>query len=144
LEEPPKFRELNIEKTMVSVQPHLIVRTLGDSKKLGAVMLRFAKAPDPGACRLDATRAARGEHRREMGRYLIALMQILLEDQPPFDGEIDRDRIFVADVRLGERIGAASDHGARLRAIRSACSQINRLWSTVTPRPSITLRPPPI
>jgi hypothetical protein len=140
LEDASKFQEINIEGTMVSIQPHLIVRTLGDSKKLGAVMLRFAKAPDPGACRLDATRAARGEHRREMGRYLVALMQMLLEEQPPFEGEVDRDRIFVADVRLGERIGAASDHVARTRAIRSACNQISRLWSTVTPRPSITLR----
>jgi hypothetical protein len=46
----------------------------------------------------------------------------------------------VADVRLGERIGAASDHTTRLRAINAACGQIARLWATIQPRSSILAR----
>jgi hypothetical protein len=141
LEEAPKFQELNIEGTMLSIQPHFVIRPVSEPKKIGAAILRLAKAPDPNACRLDATRISRGEHRREMGRYMVAMMQMLLEEQPPFKAEIDRNLLFVADIRLGERIGAASDHVARLRAIRSACRQISRLWATVTPRPSIMRKP---
>lgn len=137
MQEAPKFQEINIKGTMLSIQPNFIMQTVSEPQKIGAAILRLAKAPDPNSCRLEATRTSRGDHRREMGRYMIAMMQMLLEDQPPLNGEIDRDLIFVADVRLGERIGAASDHTARLRAIRSACDQIARLWSTVTPRASI-------
>ena len=52
-------------------------------------------------------------------------------------GRFDLDLCFVADIRLGERIGAAKDRMARLRAIRAGCRQIAQLWDGVVPRPSI-------
>ena len=135
--EAPQFAEMNVSGVALSVQPDFIIETVEEPRKIGAVMLRLAKAPDPGACRLEETRLSRGEHRREMARYMIAMMQMLLHDRMRERGKVDRGLLFVADVRLGERINAASDHAARLRAIRSGCSQIARLWGTVSPRPSI-------
>jgi hypothetical protein len=87
--------------------------------RIGAGILRVAKAPDPDACKLDETRQRRGDHRREMARYIVAMLQMLLEAQVGRFGVPDRDLCFVADVRLGERIGPAPDHTIRLRAIRA-------------------------
>jgi hypothetical protein len=138
--EAPRFLELEVEGVALSIQPDFIVHTVENPRRVGAVMLRLAKAPDPTACRLEATRQSRGEHRREMARYMIAMMQMLLQSYMSERGEVDRHLIFVADVRLGERIEAGSDHAARLRAIRSGCNHIARLWDTVTPRSSILPR----
>jgi hypothetical protein len=68
---------------------------------------------------------------------MVALLQLLLEAQDGKLGMPDRNLCFVADVRLGERIGPASDHAVRLRAIRAACRQIAKLWPTIIPRSSI-------
>ena len=114
-----------------------IVAALLEQDDNGAGIIRVAKAPDPDACKLEETRRRRGDHRREMARYMVALLQMLLEAQDGANGIPDRDLCFVADVRLGERIGPASDHTVRLRAIRGACSQIARLWPGIRPRPSI-------
>jgi len=143
LTEAPRFAELRIEGVAVSVQPDFLIEPVesGGERRIGAVMLRLQKTPDPAACRLGATKERRGEHRREMARYMIAMMQMVLEEQSANRGRFDRDLCFVADVRLGERIGAAADHSARLRAIRAACKQIARLWDTVIPRPSIRRKP---
>jgi hypothetical protein len=62
---------------------------------------------------------------------------LLLEAQDGKLGTPDRELCFVADIRLGERIGPAPDHEVRLRAIRGACRQIAKLWPTITPRSSI-------
>lgn len=86
---------------------------------------------------LDETRQRRGDHRREMARYIVAMLQVLLEAQDGKFGIPDRDLCFVADVRLGERIGPAPDHTIRLRAIHGACSQIVKLWPMIEPRASI-------
>ena len=139
LSDPPKFEPLNISGVMVSLRPHFLVEASGAKgrERIGLGMLRLAKAPDPGDCKLGETRRARGDHRREMARYFVAMLQMLLEEQWPESMHVDRDLCFVADVRLGERIGPAKDHSTRLRAIKSACGQIARLWSTVTPRPSL-------
>jgi hypothetical protein len=64
-------------------------------------------------------------------------MQILLEENAGQFGSFERDLCFVADLRLGERIEAGSDHAARIRAIQAACGHIARLWDTIVPRPSI-------
>lgn len=143
LSEAPRFDEMEIEGVGLSVQPHFLVQTVPQKgkAKIGAVMLRLAKAPDPAAFRTEPTRAAKGEIRREMARYLIAMMQMLLEEQAADRGEIDPDLIFVADIRLGEKIGAASNQSARLRAVRSGCNQIARLWDTIMPRASILRKP---
>jgi hypothetical protein len=65
----------------------------------------------------------------------------LLNEQPEWRGKVDRSLIFVGDVRLGERIGAATDHSARMSDIQAACTQIASLWSGVQPRPSIFKKP---
>ncbi len=84
-----------------------------------------------------SVRARRGEIRREMGRYLVAIQQMLLDAQRGTLGVVDRDLCFVADVRLGELIGPAADHAVRLRDIRAACAQIAKLWPTVVAKPAL-------
>jgi hypothetical protein len=135
LSEPPRFDAIDIEGVSVSIHPDFLVS--GGARRVGAAILRVAKAPDPDACKLDETKRRRGDHRREMARYMVALLQLLLEAQDGSLGVPDRDLCFVADVRLGERIAPAPDHAVRLRAIRGACRQIAKLWPTITPRPSI-------
>jgi hypothetical protein len=135
LSEPPRFAAIDIEGVTVSIYPDLLVN--GGGQRVGAGILRVAKAPDPDGCKMDETRRKRGEHRREMARYMVAMLQLLLEAQNGSLGTPDRDLCFVADIRLGERIGPAPDHTVRLRAIRGACRQIVKLWPTVMPRPSI-------
>ena len=64
------------------------------------------------------------------------MLQLLLDQQEVKTGVVDPALCFVADIRLPEKIGPASDHTARLRAIRGACRQIARLWPTIEPRQS--------
>jgi hypothetical protein len=104
---------------------------------VGAGIIRVAKAPDPDGCKLDETKRRRGDHRRKMARYMVAIFQMLLQAQDGKPGIPNRDLCFVADVRLGERIGPATDHTSRLRAIRGACRQIVKLWPSITPQASI-------
>ena len=75
-----------------------------------------------------------------MARYMVAMLEMLLGAHADEFGKADRALCFVADVRLGERIGAGSDHTTRLRAINAACGQIARLWATIQPRSSILAR----
>jgi hypothetical protein len=135
LQSPPRFDPLTIAGVSLSIYPDFLVN--GENGKVGAAILRVAKAPDPAACRLDETRRRRGDHRREMARYMVAMLQMLLEAQGGRLGVPDRNLCFVADVRLPERVGPASDHSDRLKHIRGACDQIARLWPTIEPRPSI-------
>jgi hypothetical protein len=139
LEEPPLFAEMSIADIAVSIQPDLLVRGAAPNgePRIGAVVFRLAKAPDPIGCRLEETRKRRGDHRRELAWYIIAMLEMLLGRHVGELGKVDRGLCFVADIRLGERIGPASDHAARLRAINAACGQISRLWSTIQPRSSI-------
>ena len=134
----PRFEPLDVEGVKVSVQPDFLIEALkGGGKSIGALMMRPQKAPDPSACRRDDTRERKGEHRREMARYMVAMLDMLLEAQASGRGEIDRKLMFVADIRLGERIGSGGDHSARVRAIKAGCRQIVALWATIEPRPSI-------
>jgi hypothetical protein len=135
LRRPPRLDSLTIEGVNLSITPDFLVD--GDRGRLGAALLRVAKAPDPEDCRTDETRQRRGDHRREMARYMVAILQMLLEAQEGRLGIPDRDLCFVADIRLGEKIGAAPDHAVRLRDIRGACAQIAALWPSINPRPSM-------
>jgi hypothetical protein len=135
LRESPKFDPINIEGVLVSIRPDFIVD--GPSGRVGAGLIRVAKAPDPADCKMDETRRQRNEHRREMGKYLVALLQLVLEAQGRDLGTVDRHLCFVADVRLGERIGPALDHAVRLSAIYGACRQIASLWPDIKPRPAL-------
>jgi hypothetical protein len=132
---PPRFEALLIEGVSLSIRPDFIVHGAGG--RVGAGILRVAKAPDPDACKLEDTRKRQGEHRREMARYMLAMLQLLLEDQSEGLGLPDRDLCFVADIRLGESIVPAADHSVRARRIRGACRQIASLWNSIEPRPSI-------
>jgi len=134
----PRFDLIDIEGVTVSVQPDCLVDGL--TNHVGAGLIRVAKAPDPAACKMEDTRARRGDHRREMARYMVALIQILLEAQDGALGTPDRDFCFVADVRLGERIGPADNHARRLRDIRAACRTISTLWPSIYPRHSVLRR----
>ena len=135
LSEPPDFDLIEIEGVMVSIQPDFLVH--GPKGYIGAAMLRVAKSPDPAECKTEEGRDRRGNVRRELARYLVAEMQLLLEAQNGRLGIPDRDLCFVADVRLGERIGPAADHAARLRDIRGACQQIAALWAAVQAKPAL-------
>lgn len=131
------FEAIEIEGVMVSVRPDFIVGGGSTRSRVGAAILRVAKAPDPAGGKRPETRQRRGEIRREMARYVVAMQQLLLEAQDGAMGVPDRDLCFVADVRLGERIGPAADNAVRLRDIRGACRQIAGLWETVSPKPSL-------
>jgi hypothetical protein len=135
LREVSRFSAIDIEGVTISIQLDCLVD--GDRGRIGAGIIRIVKAPDPVACRMEETRRRRGDHRREMARYMVAMLQMLLEAQDPAIGIPDRELSFVVDVRLGERIGPVPDHTVRLRAIRGACSQIAALWPTIRPRSSI-------
>jgi hypothetical protein len=135
LSEAPAFAPVTIEGVSVSIRPDFLVS--GPSGRVGAAMLRVAKAPDPAACKTEEARDRRGNTRRELARYMVAEMQLLLEAQGETYGIPDRDLCFVADVRLSERIGPAPDHSVRLRDIRAACAQIAKLWPSIEPKPSL-------
>lgn len=140
LEQPDRFPPLTLHGVAVSVQPDLLIKPGGDEegKKVGVVMLRPQKAPDPEACRLDETSRKRGEHRREMARYMLAIAHLMIDEHGKWLGAFDRDRSFVADIRMGERISfSTSDHAARVRAIKAACKQIFSLWDDIEPRKSV-------
>jgi hypothetical protein len=141
LSEPPKFDAIEIEGVMVSIRPDFIVGGGGGRNRVGAGILRVAKAPDPAGGKRPETRLRRGEIRREMARYLVAMQQLLLDAQKGALGIVERDMCFVADVRLGERIGPAPDHAVRLRDIRGACQQIKRLWPSVAAKPALFKKP---
>lgn len=135
LSEPPhRFEQLIVEGVLLSIQPDFLIN--GPGGRVGAGILRVAKSPDLNDCKKE-TSDRRGEYRREMARYLVAMLQMLLEVQDGEHGTPDRELCFVADLRLGETIGPAPDHTARLRTIRAACGQIVKLWSTIKPRSSV-------
>ncbi len=90
---------------------------------------------------MDETKRSRMEHRRELARYMIAMFHMLLDAKTGEYGTPDLALSFVADVRLGERIGAGTDHTARVRKIRAACRQIDKLWDTIKPRKSVLNKP---
>ena len=130
----PRFNLMQIAGVALSVQPDLLINQQG---KVGIVLFRAQKAPDPQACRLEETKRQRGDHRREMARYMLAMAQMLFEDQGATLGQFSRDHTFVADIRMGERIPfSTSDHAARVRAIKAACKQVSSLWSDIEPRKS--------
>jgi hypothetical protein len=131
--------DLDIEGVTLSVHPHFLVQP--NNGRVGAGLIRVAKSPDPGDCKMDETKRSRMDHRRELGRYMIAMFHMLLEDQKGAYGTPDPALSFVADIRLGERINAGADHTARVRAIKAACRQIAKLWSTVQPRKSVMKKP---
>lgn len=136
---PPNFPPLEIEGVTVSIQPDVLVD--GGRGRVGAGIFRVAKAPDAEDAKRPETKLRRGEVRREMGRYLVAIQHMLLDAQGGSIGTPDRDLCFVADIRLGERIGPAVDHAVRVRDIRAACAQIRRLWPTVTAKPGLLRKP---
>jgi hypothetical protein len=141
LSEPPNFDAIEIEGVMVSTRPDFLVGGGGGQNRVGAGIMRVAKAPDPADGKRPETRLKRGEIRREMARYMVAMQQLLLEAQKGALGIPDRDLCFVADVRLGERIGPAPDHAVRLRDIRGACQQISKLWASIAPKPALFKKP---
>jgi hypothetical protein len=91
LSEPPRFESIDIEGVAV-IYPDFLVS--GGSQHVGAGILRVAKAPDPHGCKVDETRRRRGDHRREMARYMVALLQLPLEAQDGQLGVPDRDLCF--------------------------------------------------
>lgn len=139
LSAPPNFDPIKIEGVMVSIHPDVLVG--GGRGRVGAGIFRVAKAPDAEDAKKPETRLRRGEIRREMGRYMVAMQHMLLDAQGGAHGTPDRDLCFVADIRLGERIGPAPDHAVRLRDIRAACVQIRKLWPTVAAKPALLQKP---
>lgn len=134
LEECPRLAPMKVEGVILSVQIDLLVRS---RTKTGGIMFRPQKAPDPASCRLEETKRQRGEHRREMGRYMLAMMKMLFDERADTLGTFDRETSFIADIRLGERIPfSTSDHAARVRAIKAACRQVAGLWDGIQPRNS--------
>lgn len=137
LEQSDRFPPITINEVSISVQPDLLIRK-GDSDKVGLIMFRPQKAPDPDACRLEETKRQRGEHRREMGRYMLTLAHLMFDEHGKEIGSFDRDTSMVGDIRMQERIDfSSSDHAARVRAINAACRQISSLWDDIEPRKSV-------
>jgi len=69
LSKPPAFDAIEIEGVIVSIRPDFIVGGGGGRNRVGAAILRVAKAPDPAGGKRPETRLKRGELRREMARY---------------------------------------------------------------------------
>jgi hypothetical protein len=139
LSEPPnRFAPLIVSGVALSIQPDFIVS--GPGGRGGAGMLHVAKSPDVGDGKPE-TRERRAEQRREIGRYLVVMLQMLLDAQNDTYGPPDRNLFFVADIRLGETIWAPGDRMARVRTIRAACAQIANLWPTIAPRSSVLKKP---
>lgn len=139
IEPSHRFEPMTINGVQVSVQPDLFIRRqVGKDSKTGIVLFRPQKAPDPAACRLEETKRQRGEHRREMARYMLAIADLLFcEDGRPETSTMDRETSIVADIRMGERIPfATTDHISRVKAIKAACRQIHSLWEDIEPRKS--------
>jgi hypothetical protein len=122
-----RFQPLIIEGVEISIQPDLLIDR---GTRIGAMMFRVAKSPDHLGCSKETTRLRRIEQRREMGRYLATMMEMLLDGG---DRPIDRNFVFVADTRLPERITAAADFADRVRKIKASCRFIARLWPTIEP-----------
>jgi hypothetical protein len=141
LSSAPRFTVLDIEGVKVSIQPTFIRQgnVPGVGQRIGAGILRLAKTPDPEAFKTPKARTKHADMRREMAQYMVALIQLSLEDQAAALGlgMPHRDLCFVTDLRLGETVGPASDHAARLRTIRSACGHIATLWDGVQPLPRV-------
>lgn len=135
LSKMPKLDSIDIEGVALSIQPDFLIET--PNGKIGSLILRVTKAPDPDACKRTATKEERGEHRRELARYLIAMQEMALSAQPQWNGKVDRSLIFVSDVRLGEQIVTAKDHAARLREISAAARQVKRQWNSIPPNPRL-------
>jgi hypothetical protein len=134
------FEPMDIEGVTVSVRPDFIRDGAGG--KIGAGIIRVAKAPNPEDCKREATRVRKGDERREMARYMTVLMHMLLEEQGQQYGAPSRNLSFVSDVRLGETITCPSDYMARVRAIRAVCRQIDQLWDGIKARPSLFKKKP--
>lgn len=100
LSKPATLDPIEIEGVMVSIRPDFLVGGGGGRNRVGAGILRVAKAPDPSGGKRLETRLRRGEIRREMARYMVAMQQLLLEGQKGALGIVDRDLCFVADVRI--------------------------------------------
>lgn len=139
LAEAERFPMLMESKVAISVQPDLIIQPGGKNEgKVGVILFRPHKAPDPESCRLEETKRQRGEHRREMARYMLTLAQMMFDEHGQHLGRFCRELSFVADIRAGERVGfPTSDHAARVRAVKAACRQISALWSGIEPRKSV-------
>lgn len=135
LSKMPKLRSIDVEGVSLSVQPDFLIET--PTGKIGSLILRVTKAPDPDACKRAATKEDRGEHRRELARYLIAMQEMVLNAQPQWSGKVDRNLIFVSDIRLGEQIATGRDHAARLREISAAARQIKRQWDSIPASPRL-------
>lgn len=135
LREAPRFVPINLNGLQLSVQPDLL--NIRDGGGTGIIFFRPQKAPDPAACRLEETRRQRGEHRRELARYMLVMAQMAVEAQGN-GTPIDRASSFVADIRMGERIEfPTEDYAARVRAILAAGKQIARQWDGIEPRASV-------
>lgn len=135
IEEAPRFAPIDVNGLLLSIQPDLLAR--GPADQVGGIIFRPQKAPDPEACRLEETRRQRGDHRREMARYMLAMLQMTFEKQGDYLGRFDRTCCFIADIRMAERVEfPTEDYSARVRAIMAAGRQISRQWDDIEPRPS--------
>ena len=141
LAEAPKFPPLKVEGVLLSVQPDILVKppAKAGQQRVGGIIFRPQKAPDPEACRLEETKRQRGEHRREMARYMLAMLEMMMKAHSKIaGGTFDRALSLVADIRMGERIDfSTKDDAARVRAIKAACKQVSQLWSGIEPRSSV-------
>ncbi len=141
---PSRMEPFDINGTLVSVQPDLIVGTAfpNPDGKVGGFFVRPQKRPDPAACKTEDTRSERIEHRREVARYMLVLLRMgLLSSGTPEDG-INTKWLFSLDLRTEERVEFPTDRKSRERRITAACGQIARLWDTVKPKPGDIARDP--
>lgn len=138
------FDALNISGTTVSIQPDLLVGLTfppETGKRMGLIFLRMQKRPDPEACKKDDTKAKRQDYRREMAKYMLVMGELLLRDLGLSTSQIDRERMAVWDMRLGEAIGFPSDRLSREKRIKAACGHIARLWASIQPKPNDFKKP---
>jgi hypothetical protein len=107
LSEPPNFDAIEIEGVMLSIRPDFLVGGGGGRNRVGAGILRVAKAPDPAEGKRPETRTRRGEIRREMARYMVAMQQLLWRPKRALL------ECRIATCALSQTYGSASGSGQR-------------------------------
>lgn len=137
--ESPRFESVEINGTLVSVQPAMLAGTEyppAQSKKVGTIFVRPQKNPNPDAYRREATKAAKRRYREEAAKYMLVISKLALISQGLLPEQFDKKKSAVWDLRLQSRVPFPSDWVSREKQVLSAAGQIARLWNTVPPKKS--------
>jgi hypothetical protein len=139
-----KFNSFNLNGTNVSVQLDLLVGgsfPVAVEGKIGAILVRPQKSPDPESFQGEETKERKRQYRREAARFMLVIAAMMLANSGVQRAQLDTKKFAVWDLRLKEAISYPSDAVSRQKQISAAASQISRLWPTVQPSISDLRKP---